>query len=465
MLTNMRHNLCFLFIAGITLSSCSLDVKYENQFSDPYAITNVAVARELLASAYNELPNPEFDLSILADDFTTTYWTKSNPSILNQYNWQPSALQSLSSYWNAYYSVVASVNTLLERLPSVETSDSRDVHEKEYVRAEALTLKAFCYFNLLRLFAPDYSDGPESDGVIIKDKVEMETLARKSIRDCCDEIRRLLKEALSLNPTEDNDSWLDADASLYLLADLELFCGNFSEAITASEALISEIGLDALEESEYSRLWELSDNKEQIFCFDNPQQSDSFYLSIVYDKDNGDYFAISPDLANSFSSTDIRYNQSVYETESPSLGAMKYFGKYNKLRKQGLNVTKIHKLRLSGVYFIMAESLCALGEYSKAREVINKYLNARKADTIPDSLPDTSLTETILTEKQKEFVGEGQRFFDLKRYRKTILRNWINGQPAERRIMPGDYRWTLPIPKEEYLYNENVTQNKGWELS
>ena len=49
------------------------DIPYENQFSDPDAVTTPAAARELLASAYSELPTPEFNLSVLGDDFEPTY--------------------------------------------------------------------------------------------------------------------------------------------------------------------------------------------------------------------------------------------------------------------------------------------------------------------------------------------------------------------------------------------------------
>lgn len=39
-------------------TSCSLDIPYENQFSDPDAVTTPAAARELLASAYSENCRP-----------------------------------------------------------------------------------------------------------------------------------------------------------------------------------------------------------------------------------------------------------------------------------------------------------------------------------------------------------------------------------------------------------------------
>ena len=64
-------------------ASCSLDIPYENQFSDPDAVTTPAAARELLASAYSELPTPEFNLSVLGDDFEPTYLIARNSSLSN----------------------------------------------------------------------------------------------------------------------------------------------------------------------------------------------------------------------------------------------------------------------------------------------------------------------------------------------------------------------------------------------
>jgi len=40
------------------------------------------------------------------------------------------------------------------------------------------------------------------------------------------------------------------------------------------------------------------------------------------------------------------------------------------------------------------------------------------------------------------------------------LQNWCS--TSSRNINANDYRWTFPIPKEEYLYNEFMEQNDGW---
>ena len=56
-------------------------------------------------------------------------------------------------------------------------------------------------------------------------------------------------------------------------------------------------------------------------------------------------------------------------------------------------------------------------------------------------------------------------YFDCKRLHRHPLTRWnIWGQGTSATIASDDYRWTFPIPRSEYRYNEAVTQNAGWPL-
>ena len=148
--------------AMLALSGCSLDIRLEDQFSDPYAITDTETARELLASAYNSLPRYQMELSVLSDDFYPTSLSQKYADMLNLYNWQEKAINDLSSnVWNEYYMTVAIVNALLPRLESVQPKDEADVLEKDRIRSEAYALKALCYFDLVRLYGP----------IVLKDRI------------------------------------------------------------------------------------------------------------------------------------------------------------------------------------------------------------------------------------------------------------------------------------------------------
>ena len=68
----------------------------------------------------------------------------------------------------------------------------------------------------------------------------------------------------------------------------------------------------------------------------------------------------------------------------------------------------------------------------------------------------------IHKERRVEFVGEGVRFFDMKRCAIPAKRYSVYGKQVSTTIKPDDYRWTLPIPASEYRYNTLVKQNEGW---
>jgi hypothetical protein len=68
-----------------------------------------------------------------------------------------------------------------------------------------------------------------------------------------------------------------------------------------------------------------------------------------------------------------------------------------------------------------------------------------------------ALLNEILLERMKEFVGEGQRFFDLKRYGRGIVKT----TPAVV-VAFDDFRILPPIPQREVDGNPNLKQNRGY---
>lgn len=132
------------------------------------AITTVTAARELLASAYDAIPKPEFSLSVLSDDFQPTFLINLNADLNNLYKWHPKPMEDLSnSLWEKYYSAIAIANTVLERIHYVSPISDSDKQELQCIVSEAKTLKAYCYFNLLRLL-PHLSGRSRKDGIILK---------------------------------------------------------------------------------------------------------------------------------------------------------------------------------------------------------------------------------------------------------------------------------------------------------
>lgn len=437
----------FIYICMVlALAGCSLDIRLEDQFSDPYAITDTETARELLASAYNSLPRFQMELSILSDDFYPTSLSQKYAEILNLYNWQEKAIVDFSyNVWSEYYMTVAIVNALLPRLELLEPKTEQDAVEMAFIRSEAYALKALCYFDLVRLYGP----------IVLKDRLEFETLPRSSVEDCLNEIDRLLDEA---EKVQDNDSevfYMSSDAVKALRVEFELHRGNYGTAVSIAEKLL-EGAERRWTKASFENLWSGNESDERIFA---PYIFDSFYTDLCYDKEYGDYFILSGNV--SYDDSDVRKLWSEYPYQMSS-GQVRALGKYNRMYYENTTVRYINTLRYSGVCFAAAEAYARDEKPALAIAMVNRLLGAYGAALLDDSLEGDALIEAILEEKHKEFVGEGVRYFDLKRLAKPLQRHKNLGAGVSSTVKPDDYRWLFPIPESEYKYNDLMDQNPEW---
>ena len=451
-----------LVLVGSTmlLASCSLNVPPPDQFSDPDAITDVKTGRSLLTSCYLSYPHQEYEFSLLGNDFCPTNLAGKDVETQNLYNWQDKNISNLSStVWSEYYTCISNCDALLERIDKITTETSIEQQEKKNIKAEAQILKAMCYFDLLRIYATAFDINPDGDGVIIKNMFGYETNARSSKKVCIDMINSLLTEAASVRNQPAKNGWLSQTAAKYMLAETALYMGNYQEAAEHADDVIalgddSQIGGES-----YSRLWRTESYSGRIFAFNT---SNSYYIGIEYGSNDGDYYAVNP--AFSFTDKDVRKEYTLYSKEQN--GKMRnLMGKYNMMNKQGTQPSYINRMRFAGAYFIAAEAYARNNNEQMARERINHYLQLISANPIGEEVTGDALIEAILTEKFKEFVGEGTNYFDLKRIHADVNRLSVWGLAATTKIKSNDYRWTFPIPASEYKYNNQVSQNEKWPIN
>ena len=461
-----KHLLYTLLLAAgslLTFHACSLDIPPADEQTE---ITNTKDARSLLSSAYRSYPHFEYQLSLLSDDFCPTTLSRDDTDQKNLYQWQDLNIsENTENVWNSYYTTIAGCNALLDRMGEVVTEGAEDEAEKACIEAEAKTLKAMCYFDLLRLFAPAYSAGTDKDGIILKDNfVYGEDVARTSIGDCVEHIRTLLFEAKDVDNQPTSNGWLSQTAVIYLLAELELYAQNYGQAAQYAEQVLDKADDSMFAESAFAQLWSAGACNARIFSF---YTDETFYTNIQsFDMAAGDMYMLNP-VVNTYAETDVRKAYHVYEfpEENDGTNVSCYVGKYNKMNREGTTIQYINTMRYAGAYFIAAEAYSRQSGQEDKAAVLNDYLEKVGAAPVDMGLRGEALTQAILTEKQKEFVGEGVRYFDLKRTRKatdTLQRLNNDNTGVSGTIKGDDYRWTFPIPKSEYLYNDAVSQNDGW---
>ncbi|MBQ5802658.1 MAG: RagB/SusD family nutrient uptake outer membrane protein, partial [Bacteroidales bacterium] len=137
-------------------------------------------------------------------------------------------------------------------------------------------------------------------------------------------------------------------------------------------------------------------------------------------------------------------------------------------------INKIKPFRIAEQYLIAAEAYAMNGNDEKALEYYNALRAARIADYEEEYITGEALVEAIKEERVRELIGEGFRFYDLKRYGKgmtrsqgqndNILANANDTQTELFSATADNFRWLWPIPQAEIDSNPQIKgqQNSGY---
>ena len=377
--------------------------------------------------------------------------------------------------WSSFYNVINRCNTVLHYAPEVLDRDP-NFNESEWlaIEAEVLTLRALCYFYLVRSFRdvpfvtePTIDDSkPFMVAAANPDDVLNHLVAdlRKA------ELNALKEYPLSSNPTEISytKGRITQQAVWSLLADIYLWMGKYDECVEYCEKVIEAKVEEAEEErmiydGDYPLLANVkgsssTSNKHQaynaIFGVGNSFES-IFEIQIDYPynlKDRGDllrayYGALDVDMGaysasafladgakegnNFFAKTDIRPYE-LFDVEDVNVYSIRKYisssinddGSANKILERFTNWIFY---RLTDVMLMEAEALVErndtlANDLRKAFDLTNAvYRRSNLAAEEKDSLAFSSygsqdkMREFVLLERQRELMFEGKRWFDLVR--------------------------------------------------
>jgi hypothetical protein len=120
--------------------------------------------------------------------------------------------------------------------------------------------------------------------------------------------------------------------------------------------------------------------------------------------------------------------------------------------------------RITDAYLMAAEAAL---ELAGKQDVANEYLNAVVKRADPTAADVVATLDRIQIERQKEFIGEGHRFFDVLRRGGKIVkdaslddRDFAGNTRQE--IDWNDHRVVLPISHNEIMLYPELQQNPGY---
>jgi len=400
------------------------------------------------------------------------------------YTWDYDATQNtyFGTFWNNYYNVIMRANTFLQNIGNLEVTPS-DQEIKDDMIGQAYAVRALCYFDLARLYGQPYTyDKGASLGAVLLDKTVSPSESRQprsTVALTYEFILNDIASAKKLIGWDENYGHFNYWGVRLLEARAYLYMGKYSEAYTAAKDVVENSPYEMEKRGDYLESWGSEGNTESVLELMVSIQGDidgdggfyTMYHNLWFDDANAGASLI-PTLKwrNLFKETpnDIRAQWIQYD--DPTTGKKKtgeyWLNKFIGNKSQGYTFRRNNPrvMRITEAYLIAAEGALESGNQGDA----NKYLNAvrKRADNTASDVVAT--LDLIQLERQKEFIGEGHRFFDVMRRGGQFVRDASDphefGAKAQyiNSLAVGATQVVLPISSTERLRYPELQQNPGY---
>jgi len=393
----------------------------------------------------------------------------------------------IGSFWPQYYKAIGAANSAINGIGRINITNQK---RADQLQAEARIIRAYCYYNLVRLFGEiPYIAEFVTDPATVSDisKTSVEEIYKNIIDDCLFAEQNLpdkYPNNIRCRPT--------AGSAKTMLASIYLTLGNYAKAAQYAEDVINNASVYGYELVEdYTDLWkaENGDMAEHVWTVDFLGGiTDELWGPMTgvrnADMNGWSVVAPSPGFYSQYEEGDYR-KEVTFITETPIKGVMTdysnwtwpriHFGKYalyvgEKANSEGRYSGRNFPIfRFAEVYLIAAEALAEVnqGPTSKAYEYINKVRErARFGGTAPADLQaglgKNDFISAVLKERMLEMPAEYKRWFDIQR-RKLGEIVFQGADSMEPHSFDPARNYLLPLPQDELDRNPNLLpQNPGY---
>jgi hypothetical protein len=430
-------------------------------------------AAQLLTNAYT---NASYNFTEwMGDDVSYTLGTTKLPEHNQAYQWEDifSINQDTpGNFWTSTYDAIAHSNEVLavvDNLPG-------DQAQKDAVKGEALLTRAYGHFMLVNLFAehydPDNADSQDGIPYVLKPETEfIQKYSRNSVQEVYDLAEEDIKNGLELVDgsfyRNSGKYHFTKNAALALASRLYLFKGDWDNCILYSKQML---GADP---SVYMKdlrtyLAEYTEATEFLRLYTSPDDPSNLLLTRVVSNYhvNVGYWP-SPSLGrsifgdNPWNADDVRFSDRypifVRGENNWAFGKYEFLFERSSLTSNvGLNYTIDPVFRAEEVLLNLAEAYVYKAKITEAVDILQVLIDARYEEgsdvtqSILRNYYQTSNTQSavlqfILDERRKEFIHEGLRWFDIKRYQMTVSHTLQDNSVIN--LEANDVRKVLQIPQ------------------
>ena len=474
-----------LIVSLILFSSCSKDFT-ETQFfqsdSASEGITSVEQLSSLLRGAYVSMRDANYlgcnyraYAEVRSDEMHYLFNTPSLTEVAT-YTLSGQDVYSPPEFtWKTIYQVVASANIVLsapDDLPWGEGNTPQErTNEVKKLKAQAYTVRALAFFDLLRLYGQKYTGG--TLGIVLPTRYDANARSsRATIAQTEAQIEADFQKAVELFeqvaasqgvPLEnlvdtDHRNYISPLAVKALQSRYYLYKNEWVRAAQCALDVIFSGIYQPAAASDLKSSFQKANASNSIFELTvgiNGTLSTQSYDYLLHSKGTG-ALAVSQQAQRLYELGDVR--ASLIETDDP-LGVEMYFlnDKFSDLEgNSNIKVIRYEEVMLNAI-----EALLNSGDDETALTLYNELRAQRgfteEADAIsPDKLKD---------ERVRELLGEGFRYWDLLRWGDTVPQGNIDGSfsPNNNKTVPNRL-FAFPIPQIERMSpnSKGVQQNEGY---
>lgn len=409
--------------------------------------------------------------------------------------------RNTSSYdyypWYYYYKLIGNSNAIILNIENAIGANE----EKDFIKAQALTFRAYSYFMMSQLYCKRWvdSNNGSSRGLPLRIDQSKGDLPASTLAEVYAQIYQDLDDAISLY----KQSGLDRDKGDNYSPNLNVAYAIYARAALTREdwtnaaqyAPLARQGYPLMSNDDYMDGGFNTPNQEWIWsCYGATDQTLHYYSFHAYQGSNssasicrGYACAISKELYNQIPETDVRRGMYLAPKEgetyttttgrassgalytraktdySEKLYSSSYIFAYMQFKFQVIDqpgVGNVNNFRSAEMYLTEAEALCHIG--GKDTEVqhllieLNKT-SGRNADYTCTKTGDELLTEVKLY-RRFDLWGEGFDWFDYKRWNEPIVRHQhpegsFHTQFAVTINPQDNNHWTWVYPAKEVDYN------------
>jgi len=403
-----------------------------------------------------------------------------------------------NAFWTQVYKKINIANNILNSLNEVSGTTDSDREGMAKVEGETRFLRAYYYLTLVSLYGQPYAPATASSekGVPLKTSPEVADMKwkRNSVAEVFELIESdLVKAEEAFNSVKSEKKSIyraDQTAVRLLLSRVYLYMQQWQKAADYAQQVISSHG-QLCNLNSYTQPMMVKENPENLFSMGG----DDLPAMMGYQAQG---LRISNGLYNSYDNNDLRRQRWIWKNGSfqgitlqkdardnftapldTAAANYYYYGYTEYMLGKEFPISSLFWLRSAEAYLNLAEAQAYLGNNSEALKAVNSLRRNR----FPSNAQNCNLTSTgsqlisdIRKERRLELILQGQRWFDLRRYRVcevqperiSITHNYTyfeergSTKPLETHcfvLTKDDPSWTQPIPQEVLDFNTGMENN------